>query len=118
MAASSRTRYAPPQRIEHQRKRRMRLSAVLRTKAEQHDLSLTIRRRDRRRFACETAGAFDPAGEEHVFLVVGIGREDPALDVGGGRGGFEGDRFVLEGGYFARHAGSYGMVGADFESHE
>ena len=90
--------HAPPQRIEHERERPVGLSAMLRAESEEHDLALAVGHGHSGGFAGEALGAVDPAGEEHVTRVLGIRGQDPALHVGGGGGGVEGECGILEGG--------------------
>lgn len=63
----------------------MRLRAVLRPEAEEHELPPAEGRRHRRRTPRQAVSTVDPAGDEHVARIVGIGREDPPLELGSGK---------------------------------
>lgn len=50
----------------------MRLRAVLRPEAEEHELPPAEGRRHRRRTPRQAVSAVDPAGDEHVTRIVGV----------------------------------------------
>src|ERR1043165_518197 len=62
----------PPKRIEDHRERPVRLPAMLRVEAVEHDASFAVRHRHRGGLAREVLGAVDPAGQQNVARVVGI----------------------------------------------
>src|SRR5262249_55229179 len=94
------------------------LGAVLHAEAEEDDLSLAASESDSGGFALEALGAFGVTGDEDVLGVLGIPRDDGALDVGRRSGSLESNGRINEGGDFGRHAVADGMVGVEVDAEE
>src|SRR2546430_923988 len=90
-STGQRLRLLPVQRVEDHRKRGVRLPAMLRAEAEEHDAAFAVGHRHRRGLAREVLGAGDPAGQQNIARVFRIGEKHPALQLVAGSGRLEGD---------------------------
>ena len=94
------------------------LRAVLDAEAEHYDFAFAALEGDGGGFALEAFGAMGVAGDQNVFGVVGIPRDDGTLDVGRGHGGLEGDGRINEGVDFVGQARANRMIGIDVDAQE
>src|SRR5580693_8534994 len=109
---------SPKDGVEQELEGAFSLRAVLDAEPEHYNLTLTPCKSDGGGFALEALGAVGVAGDEDVFGVVGIPRDDAPLDVGRRGRGLEGDAHIDESGDSVRHAGADGTIGANVNAEE
>src|ERR1051325_3175689 len=115
--SAARTTLLPPNRMEHHRERRVRLPAVLRAEAEEHDAAFAIRHRHGRGLAREALLAVDPPRQQNVARLLGVRHEHPSLHLVARQRRVEGDGAVDVDRHLRRQRGRDRMF-VDVHAHE
>src|SRR5215831_10711694 len=109
--------HSPPMdRIEQELESPFRLRPVLDAEAEQHELSLAVGQRHRRRVSHQFFRAVDPTREQHVLRVLWIPGEHGAPHLFAWKRRLIGDRLVDESRRFHWHSIGHRMVGIDLDA--